>query len=89
MTRRNNRYVLRRDNNVLQVDFSREPDPPAPRFPGASGLRGLGQEDSESSWPFDANHVSGLLAGQKITCRTGRRPPAGTLSGGGGSTTFT
>ena len=66
MTRRNNRYVLHRDNNVLQVDFSREPDPPAPRFPGASGLRGLGQEDSESNWLVDANHVSGPLAGQRL-----------------------
>ena len=58
MTRKNNRYVVRRDNNVLQVDFGREPDPPAPRFPGARGGRRLDQEDSESSWPFDATRVS-------------------------------
>jgi len=58
MIRSSNRYVVRRENNVLQVDFSREPDPPAPRFPGASALRRFGQEDSESSWPFDAERVS-------------------------------
>ncbi len=58
MISRNHRYVIRRENNVLQVDFSRDPDPPAPRFPGASGLRGLGQDDSESSWPFNAERVS-------------------------------
>ena len=69
MTRRNNRYVVRRENNVLQVDFSREPDPPAPRFPGASGLREFGQEDSESSWAFDAERVSGLLAAKRSTSR--------------------
>ena len=33
------RYVVRRENNVIQVDFRREPDPPAPRFPGAGALR--------------------------------------------------
>jgi hypothetical protein len=37
-TSTNNRIIDRRDNIVL-VDFEREPDPPAPRFPGASGVR--------------------------------------------------
>jgi hypothetical protein len=45
MFRRNRRYVIRRESNVLEVDFSREPDPPAPRFPGASGLRELPEGD--------------------------------------------
>jgi hypothetical protein len=50
MVRRDGRYVIRRDNNVLEVDFSREPDPPAPRFPGASGLRRVNQEGGEPGW---------------------------------------
>jgi hypothetical protein len=33
------RYVIRRESNVLRVDFHREPDPPALRFPGAGALR--------------------------------------------------
>ena len=33
------RYVIARESNVVRVDFSREPDPPAPVFPGANGLR--------------------------------------------------
>jgi hypothetical protein len=33
------RYVIGRESNVLHVDFHREPDPPAPRFPGAGALR--------------------------------------------------
>lgn len=31
--------VIGRDSNIVRVDFTREPDPPAPRFPGAAGLR--------------------------------------------------
>lgn len=31
--------IIARDNNVVRVDFGREPDPPAPRFPGGIGLR--------------------------------------------------
>ena len=37
MFRRNGRYVIRRENNVLEVDFSREPDPPAPNPPALAG----------------------------------------------------
>jgi hypothetical protein len=33
------RLVIARENNVVRVDFTRKPDPPAPRFPGAAGLR--------------------------------------------------
>ena len=47
--RKNSRYVIRREDNVLQVDFSREPDPPAPRFPGANGLR-KPEVGSEPGW---------------------------------------
>jgi hypothetical protein len=33
------RYVVGRDDNVIHVDFGQEPDPPAPRFPGAASSR--------------------------------------------------
>jgi hypothetical protein len=33
------RYIIGRESNVLRVDFHREPDPPAPSFPGAGALR--------------------------------------------------
>ena len=31
-------YVVERDGNIVRVDFGREPDPPAPKFPGAGAL---------------------------------------------------
>ena len=34
-----NRYVIARERNVVRVDFRSEPDPPAPKFPGAAALR--------------------------------------------------
>jgi hypothetical protein len=34
-----NRYVVERAGNVVRVDFTRKPDPPAPRFPGANAQR--------------------------------------------------
>ena len=34
-----NRHVIARESNIVRVDFSREPDPPTPCFPGANGLR--------------------------------------------------
>jgi hypothetical protein len=39
------RYVIGRENNVVRVDFRREPDPPAPRFPGAGALREVVAEE--------------------------------------------
>lgn len=39
MQRETNRFVIGRENNVVRVDFGRDPDPPAPKFPGATGLR--------------------------------------------------
>jgi hypothetical protein len=39
MQRTSGRFIISRENNVLRVDFSRDPDPPAPTFPGAVGLR--------------------------------------------------
>jgi hypothetical protein len=45
MQRETNRFVIDRQSNVVWVDFSREPDPPAPRFPGAGGLREMSNID--------------------------------------------
>jgi hypothetical protein len=39
MGRTSGRFIISRESNVLRVDFSRDPDPPAPKFPGAAGLR--------------------------------------------------
>ena len=44
MRRQTNRFVIGRENNVVRVDFSRDPDPPAPKFPGANGLRAICDE---------------------------------------------
>jgi hypothetical protein len=44
------RYVIGRDRNVIRVDFQTKPEPPAPKFPGASALRNDGQ-DLELSLP--------------------------------------
>jgi hypothetical protein len=35
----NYRHIIGRENNIVRVDFARESDPPAPKFPGANGLR--------------------------------------------------
>jgi hypothetical protein len=33
------RYVIGREQNVVRVNFVREPEPPTPPFPGAGALR--------------------------------------------------
>ena len=33
------RYVIGREHNVVLVDFRPQPEPPAPRFPGAGALQ--------------------------------------------------
>ena len=45
MSKRKVGCVFHRDGNVLRVNFGREPDPPAPRFPGAAGLREVSLEE--------------------------------------------
>ena len=41
------RTIIARIGNVVRVNFSREPEPPAPRFPGAGALRGgIGEEET-------------------------------------------
>jgi hypothetical protein len=37
-------HIIGRENNVVRVDFGRESDPPAPKFPGANGLRPVKKE---------------------------------------------
>jgi hypothetical protein len=43
-----NERVIGREGNIVLVDFSREPHPPAPRFPGANGRRERGYEPSDA-----------------------------------------
>ena len=31
--------VIEREQNILRVDFRKEPEPPTPKFPGAGALR--------------------------------------------------
>ena len=45
------RYVIGRDQNVVRVNFARDPEPPTPPFPGAGALR-LG------AWPQPEGFVS-------------------------------
>ena len=40
------RYIIERERNVVRVNFSREPDPPAPRFPGAGAMRACPPKES-------------------------------------------
>jgi hypothetical protein len=56
------RYVVTRESNVVRVDFRREPNPPAPRFPGAGGLRE--SCDNGTSQLLDA--VATLAPGPKL-----------------------
>jgi len=42
--------VIGRNGNIVVVDFSREPNPPAPRFPGASGLRMPSDDEPRTSF---------------------------------------
>jgi hypothetical protein len=39
--------VVARENNILRVDFRREPDPPAPKFPGAGAMHEIPSEDRQ------------------------------------------
>ena len=58
LPRQTNRFVIGRENNVVRVDFSRDPDPPAPRFPGASGLREIGDESTSATMNISAVALS-------------------------------
>jgi hypothetical protein len=58
--------IIGRNGNIIVVDFSREPNPPAPGFPGASGLR----EPSQNEF-----RISSRLAVRQALAK-GQAPPA-------------
>ena len=60
------RYVVARDNNVVRVDFTRQPDPPAPRFPGAGALR---------ECPFDSIPAPEAVASSAGASQLGKALP--------------
>jgi hypothetical protein len=41
--------VVERENNILRVDFRHEPDPPAPKFPGAGAMHEIRLEETEEA----------------------------------------
>lgn len=53
------RHVIARESNVVRVDFRRDPDPPAPYFPGANGLRLSHPERDEGEPPIAAIAIRG------------------------------
>ena len=66
------RHVIARENNVVRVDFSREPDPPAPCFPGANGLRFSDTECDGTAAPAIVFHEA---AGHDLRARCSIRVP--------------
>jgi hypothetical protein len=46
MVRTTRPYVVEGESNIIRVDFGREPDPPAPKFPGAGALHEAPMNDS-------------------------------------------
>ncbi len=44
------RRIVARERNVVRVDFAGDPEPPAPRFPGAGALRAFWPEPSAEDW---------------------------------------
>lgn len=56
-------YIVGRDGNIVHVDFGHEPDPPAPRFPGAGSLR----------FATELNDASDALALELATTKHYRR----------------
>ena len=47
MYRAERSYVIERAGNIVRVDFGREPDPPAPKFPGAGALHEAPMSETE------------------------------------------
>jgi hypothetical protein len=56
-----NRFVIGRENNVVRVDFRRDPDPPAPKFPGASGLREISDRGASQAKCISAAALRAVL----------------------------
>jgi hypothetical protein len=52
--------IIARDSNIVRIDFNQDPDPPAPRFPGAAGLR---EHRSEPTADTDIAVAPACLAG--------------------------
>ena len=53
-------YVIGRKDNVVIVDFTRRPEPPAPGFPGAGALREISAEESKPEfWSMPLSFVAG------------------------------
>ena len=73
------RHVIARESNVVRVDFRRDPDPPAPFFPGAIGLRLSHSEREEEEAPMAAIAIRGADSRFRST-RSVRRSAGGSWS---------
>ncbi len=73
------RHVIARESNVVRVDFRRDPDPPAPHFPGAIGLRLSHREHDEGEMATAANAIRGAGCRFRRTS-SARRSARGTWS---------
>jgi len=47
--RRARSCVVEREHNVLRIDFRREPDMPAPKFPGAGAMHEIHLDEREEA----------------------------------------
>lgn len=64
--------VIGRNGNILVVDFSREPNPPAPRFPGSRGLR---EPSHNKGWTtFSSLALRGPLLRVRVGGKSKRAP---------------
>jgi hypothetical protein len=52
------RFVIARECNVLRVNFKKDPDPPAPRFPGAAAMRGGAMHETNVIHPTSPRRVA-------------------------------
>jgi hypothetical protein len=69
-------HVIARESNVVRVDFNREPDPPAPCFPGANGLRLSHPERDEAEAGTAAIAIRGATS-RFLNGRSARRSAPG------------
>jgi hypothetical protein len=72
-------HIIGRENNVVRVDFARESDPPAPKFPGASGSRPVKRKIANRSAMASIElpvPVSRRWLGQGNSSKTLKRVPA-------------
>ena len=71
------RYVIARESNIIRVDFSRGPDPPAPCFPGANSLRPSDTECDGDNAPPSAYARAAIFDGATpISNQKNERRPA-------------